>query len=106
MAHWRIVSNSYPWQQRRDVWIGIRRDDGQQEVARITMQPVRPTEEVEATLKEPIYDLDGECFLQACLNHAWEIGLRPTGFHDTTEQVKAIRDHLADMRTLVFRDRS
>ena len=46
--------------------------------------------------------VDGDEFLQAALDHAWEIGLRPRGFNDTTQQVTAIKDHLADMRALVF----
>lgn len=44
----------------------------------------------------------GEQFLRAALNAAWGLGMRPDGFNDTTEQVKAIKEHLADMRRLVF----
>lgn len=39
-------------------------------------------------------------FLQAALDVAWEIGLRPAGFDDHTNELKATRAHLADMRKL------
>lgn len=48
---------------------------------------------------------DARAVLQAFLDHAWEIGMRPAGFADTTEQVGAIKAHLADMRALVFTGR-
>lgn len=48
--------------------------------------------------------ITGTEFLQAALNHAWEIGLRPAGFGDTVNQVSALKDHLSDMRALVFRE--
>ena len=48
---------------------------------------------------------DARAVLQAFLDHAWEIGMRPSGFADTTEQVGAIKAHLADMRALVFTGR-
>jgi hypothetical protein len=44
----------------------------------------------------------GEQFLRACLNAAWEIGLRPDGYNDTRESMKATDAHLQDMRALVF----
>lgn len=43
-------------------------------------------------------DVDG--FLQAALDLAWEIGLRPAGFEDHTNELKAVRDHLRDMRKI------
>lgn len=47
-------------------------------------------------------DLDGRAFLQACLDHAWDIGMRPAGYAGITEQVAALKAHLDDMRALVF----
>lgn len=41
--------------------------------------------------------------LQAMIEHAWSIGLRPAGFSDVPLQTEAIKAHLADMRALVFR---
>jgi hypothetical protein len=49
-------------------------------------------------------DLDGRALLQAFLDHAWSLGMRPTGVADadTTKQVAAMNAHLQDMRKLVF----
>lgn len=47
------------------------------------------------------FDQEPEAFLQAMLDCAWENGLRPTGFADHTNELKAVRDHLADMQKLV-----
>lgn len=46
----------------------------------------------------------GREFLQAVLDHAWAIGMRPIGYHGSgsPEIVKAMNDHLQDMRKLVF----
>ena len=41
-----------------------------------------------------------ENFLQAAMDEAWEIGLRPTGHEDYTNELKAVRYHLEDMRLL------
>jgi len=48
----------------------------------------------------PVYD--GEGFLRAALNAAWEAGLRPDGFNDTREGMAATKAHLADMRAIAF----
>lgn len=42
-----------------------------------------------------------EEFLRACMDAAWELGLRPTGFKDHTNELTAVRYHLEDMRYLV-----
>lgn len=44
----------------------------------------------------------GQEFLQAVMNHAWDMGFRPTGFMDTKNEVSALRAHLHDMRALAF----
>lgn len=46
----------------------------------------------------PLEDVRG--FLQAALEQAWEIGLRPKGFADNSSELAAVRYHLEDMRTL------
>lgn len=48
--------------------------------------------------------LHGREFLQAALDHAWSIGMRPLNYRqESTEQVAAMSAHLADMRSLVFK---
>lgn len=44
----------------------------------------------------------GADFLQAALNCAWAAGMRPTGFHDTAEALRATSAHLEDMRAITF----
>lgn len=44
-----------------------------------------------------------EAFLRSVLNRAWDMGLRPDGYHDVRESMKATQAHLEDMRMLVFR---
>jgi hypothetical protein len=49
-----------------------------------------------------------ECqdFLRALMDAAWEIGIRPSQFTDHTNELKATRFHLEDMRLLAkVRDR-
>jgi len=41
-------------------------------------------------------------FLQAALDAAWELGMRPAGFNDTRESMAATKAHLEDMRALAF----
>lgn len=41
--------------------------------------------------------------LQAALDEAWRLGMRPTSYRDERpEQIKAMDNHLQDMRALVF----
>jgi hypothetical protein len=47
---------------------------------------------------------DGEVgdFLQAVMDFAWSQGFRPKGLEDHRNELKAVRDHLADMRHLAL----
>jgi len=47
-------------------------------------------------------DPNGQDFLRAALNAAWELGMRPDGFDDTRESMKATAAHLEDMRAIAF----
>ena len=40
-------------------------------------------------------------FLQAVMDCAWENGLRPRGLDDHTNELKATRYHLEDLRSLI-----
>lgn len=39
-------------------------------------------------------------FMQAALDAAWDMGLRPKGHEGTQSELTAVRSHLADMRKL------
>jgi len=43
---------------------------------------------------------DGRAFMQAMLDAAWDMGLRPASYADYTNELKAVRYHLEDMRKL------
>jgi len=40
--------------------------------------------------------------IQAIVDRAWEAGFRPSGFSDVKNETAALRDHLADMKTIAF----
>lgn len=42
-------------------------------------------------------------FLQAMVDLAWQEGIRPTGVEDYRGELRAVREHLADMRTLALK---
>lgn len=42
-------------------------------------------------------------FLQAMVNEAAKMGIYATGTKDTTREIKTLRDHLEDMRRLLFK---
>jgi hypothetical protein len=43
---------------------------------------------------------EADDFLRAIMDVAWEAGMRPTGFEDHANELKATRFHLEDMRLL------
>ncbi len=45
---------------------------------------------------------EARAFLQAAIDCAWENGMRPAGWADHGREVAALRDHLHDMRALVY----
>ncbi len=53
-----------------------------------------------STADQPIPADEVENFLRAAMDAAWEMGLRPTGFDDHTNELTAVRYHLEDMRLL------
>jgi len=61
-----------------------------------------------AYLPTPTFDAAaGTQFLQAAMNCAWEMGLRPTNWHDERPgEIRAMGAHLEDMRKLVFGTRN
>lgn len=76
---------------------------------RYVMEPVRLTKiERGLTLSTPTIPswasegphIDAKAFLQAALEAAWEMGLRPKSFADHTNELTAVRYHLEDMRAL------
>lgn len=44
-------------------------------------------------------------FLQAAMDAAWDMGLRPTQAKDRSDELASVRYHLEDMRKLAFESR-
>lgn len=46
---------------------------------------------------------ESNAFLQAMLDLAWSRGLKPANYKDENPQLEAVKYHLEDMRSLVFK---
>lgn len=70
-----------------------------------TFEQAIRTENIDGRGDRHFSTLDGRALIQAFMDHGWAIGLRPTGVFDadTTKQIAALKDHLADFRALVFK---
>jgi hypothetical protein len=95
---WKIYTRRGDWDTTRHLL--IQKGDGLY-VAPLTIVEVPdhliPMDTL-STMRRSDDDVEG--FLRASLNCAWELGMRPDGFLDTTESMAATRKHLEDMRAL------
>lgn len=108
-AGWKFYTDYQAWNDARRLF--IRFDSWGGEVKRGLVQPL-VLAQVERgmvydtpTLSETFEDSqdntgDVTGFLQAALDAAWELGMRPTAYADHTNELKAVRYHLEDMRQL------
>lgn len=101
MSGFKVFTNYRAWMDETQVFITHESFDQKRVVA-------RPLQFVEFERFKP-YDTptiaDGEGysardFLQACMDAAWDLGLRPKGFADQKNELQAVRYHLEDMRAL------
>lgn len=63
----------------------------------------------ELPIVEPTLDInqegigiDNKTIIQSIMDAAWEEGMRPIGFRDIKNETTALKNHLNDMRRLVF----
>ena len=75
----------------------------------VCAKPIEFVEVEEGTSSEPFIVIpkigSGDLgMLQAVLDGLWEAGLRPSNHRDFTQELKATKTHLEDMRQLVFKD--
>lgn len=98
---WRVFVEDSILHRGRRLFVARDRGDGRLDV----LAPLTFTT-IDAGLAAPdapVLDIqDSEGFLRAMLNAAWDAGLRPDGFMDTRESMKATTAHLEDMRALAF----
>lgn len=96
-----IWTHSGDFARGLQVAVALRAPNGQYSVADPLVFRELPIDDL--VDKPTVGPRDGRAFLQAALNEAWRLGMRPEGFLDTTNQVAALSAHLADMRMIVGR---
>jgi hypothetical protein len=97
---WKVRARSEAWSDGQEVVI-FKGDN----IVRLTFEPFERYSYIsEPTVRDHGGFLqDGNVsFLRAALNAAWDLGLRPDGFLDVRESMKATTAHLEDMRALAF----
>ncbi len=62
-----------------------------------------PGEEPGAECFQSMDEFELKAFFQGCLDKAWSMGLRPEHYQQDSKELQAVRGHLEDMRTLVFK---
>lgn len=99
---WRFFIDYQPWNDLRRLFIVHRSQGKNARVRPLTLEVVDPGLLVDAPTLDGTWESNFgvEGFMQAALDAAWEMGLRPTGFADHTNELKAVRYHLEDMRAL------
>jgi len=97
--HWRMWAQWQPDLQGHQFAM-IREDgDGKAVVVNMGLETI-PRTHLMPTSEQVIPADQVESFLQAAMDCGWELGLRPKGAKDMTNELTAVRYHLEDMRTL------
>lgn len=97
-----VHSMGSDYQRGRSVIVGVEDPNGGFGYIKGPVQFTRHDEH--NMIADPTFEgsIGGEV-LQAMLDHAWSLGMRPKNWRlETTEQVAAMDNHLQDMRRLVF----
>ena len=68
----------------------------------LELEPVTDGIYIEPTLRLPYRD---DAFLQSLVDQAWDMGIRPRHAKDGKPEVEALKNHLEDMRSLVFKQK-
>ena len=101
---WLInTRQNWGWGQL-DLLIGIKNFDGSIDVVQTpTLKRYDRNMAIEKPTIEAGSQYDGKDFLQACVDHAYSIGIIPIGTPTATKEIEAIKYHLEDMRKLAFK---
>lgn len=104
-GQWKFYLDHQLWDARPRLFVIFERPNGNRDfLVNMTFKTVGPDETM-GDFEHPFSHMGrtaGSDFLRSALNAAWEAGLRPDGFDDTRESMKATNAHLQDMRALVF----
>lgn len=107
-GQWNFFVDDRPWSGERRLFMRVRNQHLRSTafVAPLVIVQADPSGPYDVpSLSESAEDRDDRLgdvtgFLQAALDSAWSLGMRPSGFADHTNELSAIRYHLEDMRTL------
>ncbi len=101
MSSWKAYLEDQPWRMRRCLHV-VRKEPGTIAVVQALVMRSVPEGSLIAQDDGILADHsdESEDFLRAIMDVAWNVGIRPTGFEDHTNELKATRYHLEDMRLL------
>lgn len=91
------VTSELPWADTVAIRLGNRQHDTMFVARPVTMDAVKQGQQVEPMVRLP------RDAAQTLFEQLWLIGFRPREGYGTHGQVGAMKDHLEDMRRLVFR---
>lgn len=87
-----------------DIRLGIAIDDDAKDG--LTVLDFQATEIVRGEYREPprfpVQGVKTRAVIQAIVDAAWKVGIKPEGSKDTAGQEAAMRQHLRDMRRIAF----
>lgn len=103
---WKLFRELKPWSGTDNLRICRKAMDGVDVVQpfQLIRYDNRAVPDDQIALSSNVFTGDGEVadFLQAVMDFAWSEGFRPKGLEDHTNELKAVRDHLKDMRRLAL----
>ena len=102
---WIVRTNmNFGWGEP-DLRLGFKDFDGSYSVVQpFTFKTYRVGDYIDAvTIPAGTSKYNPNDFLQACVDHAADIGIFPTTKAAPTKEIEALRYHLEDMRKLVFK---
>ncbi len=98
---WRAYVKTEPYSGEAVLHVWRRRLDDVDHVQAFTIKTIQANmvvSERDGALVASIEEVDE--FLRAITTAGWQRGIRPEGFEDHTNELKAVRFHLEDMRKL------
>jgi len=97
--HWTMWAQWQPETQAHQ-FVMTRESGDQRSMVTIMELTDLPRRQVTRLDQQAVPGDQVESFLQAALDCAWDLGLRPKGAKDMTNELAAVRYHLEDMRKL------
>lgn len=105
---WKIYLEEKPWEGVSALYIAKLNQDGSRDIVEPFVFKRFPQNKMVLDVLPAITDThfgvdDVRGFLQAMSDAAWELGIKPKQIEDHTNELKATRYHLEDMRSLALK---